>query len=205
MNIRLMPMLACLFVASIGAMNKSLIVEKDGMQIHKNKHGFSILKNGTKTNVHSFDVDKDIRSLSRMKLKTIKHTLVANRMNNGDYALRMQPNLQGGGVIAGAIAYWATKTLCYGTAVAAAGGAVVATGGTAGAVTGALTAAGTMGASTGVTVVSGAIAGAGLTTEAVTATAAVIGGSGGVAAAMASIETASLGMASIFTAIPFLP
>ena len=53
------------------------------------------------------------------------------------------------GPVSGAIAYWATKTICYGTAVAATGAIVVGTGGAAGAVTSVAAAAATGGSGPG--------------------------------------------------------
>lgn len=54
--------------------------------------------------------------------------LRVKQLSDGIYILEAKVRGDGGGPISGAIAYWATKTLCYGTAVAAATTAVVATG-----------------------------------------------------------------------------
>ncbi|MCX5923498.1 MAG: polymorphic toxin-type HINT domain-containing protein [Candidatus Dependentiae bacterium] len=107
--------------------------------------------------------------------------------------------------IAGAIGYWVTKTLCYGTAVAAVGTIVVASGGTAGAAVGAITAATTAGAPIGATIVGGAIAGAGLAQEAVLITTAVTSSAGSLAGTVAAVETASTLVGSALTLCLFLP
>lgn len=109
------------------------------------------------------------------------------------------------GPIAGAIGYWATKTLCYGTGVAALTTVTVATGGTVGAAVGALTTAAAAGATTSAAIAGGAIAGAGLASEAAIATAAVASTAGGLAGTVAAIETASTGVWAALTLCPFLP
>jgi len=109
------------------------------------------------------------------------------------------------GPISGAIAYWATKSLCYGTAVAAASTAVVATGGLAGAATGALVAGATASAGTGATVVAGAITSAGLASDAAMVTMGATAAAGGILEVVAAVEGASACAATFFTLIPFLP
>ena len=114
------------------------------------------------------------------------------------------------GPVAGAVAYWATKTLCYGTAAAATSAIVVGTGGLAGAATTGLAAGAVAsgGATAAVGVAGATIAGAGLASEAAIATVAVAQATGGLTAVpstVAAVETASTTMATIFTLIPWLP
>jgi hypothetical protein len=104
--------------------------------------------------------------------------------------------MNGGGPIAAAIGYWATKALCYGVAVAGASTIVVATGGVAGAVTGVIAAATT-----------GASAGAGLAGDTALATTAVTS-TMGIAEAVAAVESASIHKQhedSVFSGVEDLP
>ncbi|MFA5074702.1 MAG: hypothetical protein WC436_01210 [Candidatus Babeliales bacterium] len=144
-------------------------------------------------------------SLNLIKQLTPNAYLFINQMSDGEYCIHAKTRLLGGGPICGFISYWLTKTLCYGTAVAATSTIVVATGGAAGAAVGAATAAATLGASAGATVVGGAIAGAGLAAEAAVATGTAVTAVGGITATVAAVETASTAVGAFFTAIPFLP
>ena len=109
------------------------------------------------------------------------------------------------GPLAGLAAYWITKTLCYGTAVAATGAITAGTGGLAGAGLSVLAASSTLGATTGATLVGAAIAGSGCVTEAALLTAGFVSTYGTVAGAAAAVESASAGMGALFALMPFLP
>ncbi|MBP9764768.1 hypothetical protein KBD08_00345 [Candidatus Babeliales bacterium] len=154
---------------------------------------------------------KNDTTFIRIKSICVKQEYVTLRfITVEDYANFLASNnsiLIHNGPISGAIGYWFTKTLCYGTAVAAAGTIVVTTGGVAGAAVGAATAAGTAaaGASTGAAIVAGAISGAGLASEAAVATAAVASTAGGLAGTVAAVETASTFVGTALTLCPFLP
>ena len=124
---------------------------------------------------------------------------------DGQIQMRMSTRLRGGGPVAGYIGYWATKAICYGAAVAGATAAVVSTGGAAGAATGAVVAASTAGVGTSAAVAGGAIAGAGLATEAAVTTATAVTVAGGAAGFVTAVESTSLGVGVVLTAIPFLP
>ncbi len=50
-------------------------------------------------------------------------------MEDGEYSLKAKGRMVGGGPILGTIAYWVTKSICYGTAVGAIGATVIGTGG----------------------------------------------------------------------------
>lgn len=151
-------------------------------------------------------------------LKNINHTNLARFLEKGrieakkykdgsSYYLRGHVNGLGGGPITGWIAYWGTKALCYGTGVAAAGTAVVATGGVAGAVTSIGVGLATGGVSTGTTVVALGIAGAGsgAVAESVAITSSAIAAFGGVAGTIAAIESAATSVGLAALACPFLP
>lgn len=127
---------------------------------------------------------------------------VVGQTTDGDYTIKSQVRVLGGGPLFGFLAYWITKTICYGTAAAGAGAAIVATGGIAGPISGALIAGGAN-AGLGVTMVAGGIgAAAGGTAAAATATGVTIGAAGGVAGAIAAVESASMGVATFFTWLP---
>lgn len=160
-------------------------------------HGFSVVKEGRERRVQKHDTDPLVRNLSEDQLKSfLQHGYLSiSQMSNDDYALQAHVRLPGGGPVTASALYWITKSLCYGTAVAAASTAVVVTGGAAaGAITTAGVAAATGGASMGAVAVSGAIAAtAGGTATAVTSTAATVTAAGSLAGAAAAVETASMG------------
>lgn len=177
-------------------------------QIIRDEIGFRVLDGQQEHKVQSHFVDPLLKRMNPEQLNTFVkqgNRIRAIRLNNGEHRIQAVVPGLGGGPISGAIAYWAVKTLCYGTAVAAAGTAVVATGGAAGAAGGALVAAATGGATMGATIAGGAIAGAGLAGEAVTATAAVATATGGIAGAIAAVESASMAAWAACTLCPFLP
>lgn len=138
----------------------------------------------------------------REKLLDSGSYILVNVLSDGEITLKLRHRLDGGGPIVAAIGYWFVKTACYGTAVAAAGTAVVATGGAAGAVIGGTLAGATAGASVGATVIGGAIAGGGLATEAAVITLSAATSMGTIAATVAAVESVSLGVS---TWLLFLP
>lgn len=154
---------------------------------------FHLRKNENYFKVQQYNLSKDLRGIDNETLiDFLKFGYLSIKKIGDEYGIDYKARMLGGGPISGAIAYWATKTLCYGTAVA-------------GAVSGGLAAGATLGASAGATVVGGAIAGAGLATEAAMVTTGVVTSAGGIAGAVAAVETASIGACALFTAIPFLP
>lgn len=166
-------------------------------------------------------IDKELRGISEHQLdKLLENGHVAvNQMSDGQYSIRAYRHLNGGGPIAGAIAYWVTKSLCWGGvgAAAAAGtaavaAATVATGGAAGVTTAVAINAGVSVAiaSTGAgTVAAGSVAAAvgtsAAATGAVATAAGAVASAGGIAGVVAGIETASLAAGTAFTLMPFLP
>jgi len=174
-----------------------------------NEDGFSIVKESEKFFVKECWVDPYLRSISNERLKCFLNfgKIFVNQMDNNEYSLQAKLSMKGGGPITGWFAYLATKTLCYGTAVAAATTAVVTTGG---AVAGAVTAAGatvaTSGAAAAASVTGAAIAGAGGGAAAATATGGAVAAAGGsIAAVVTAVEGASAAVGAFFCAIPFLP
>ncbi len=177
------------------------------LSLYYASRAFKIKHNKKLYDIENCWVDPMLRGIDTQRLGAFLRAgyISINKLDSGEYMLRGHVKGHGGGPIAGAIAYWVTKSLCYGTAVAAAGTAVVATGGALGAASGAIVTAGTLGASSGATIVGGAIAGAGLAGEAAVVTTGVVTGAGGVAGAVALVESASVAACTVFTVIPFLP
>lgn len=179
------------------------------IDLYHDDEGFFVERSGSIKRVNNYDIEPSLRDISSEKLEKIEKLggfISANEMDNGDVTLKLNARGLGGGPLTGALAYWLTKSGCYGTAIAATGTIVVATGGLAGAAVSTGVAATTLGASTGATLASAAITGAGVTasTAAVT-TGAVVTSAGGIVGAVAAVESASLAAGAFFTAIPFLP
>lgn len=189
------------------------------LQVMHDDNGFRINKDGTSYDVDSFSVDPLLRKMKKEQMKKflMSGRIMVNQATDGGYTLKSAVNLKGGGPVSGAIAYWVTKSLCWGgvgiAASAAATGIVAATIATAGAGTGAIvaggcaygvgvTAAGTASAAAGAAALTAAGVSAATATTAVAATAT---GAGSAAAVIASIETASVGVSFAFTVCPFLP
>lgn len=211
---KVVPILAYTSLAAIAydiPENTVMVPYNSGrISVQYDDHVFSILKDGKKHRVENYDLDEQLRSLIQGEklvdfLEGGHGYLTVKSYDDGSFGLKINCRLHGGGPISGSIAYWATKTFCYGTAVAAVGTAVVATGGVAGAVTGAAAAAVTSGASTAAGITAGAIAGAGLAGDAALATTAVVSSAGGIGGAVAAVESGAIAAGALFTAIPFLP
>lgn len=145
------------------------------------KKGFVVYKDGEKHQVKKYDTDKLLQNINKKQLKSFLQGgyLFINQMDNGDYVLRAKDRLNGGGPMGGVIAYWVTKSICYGVMIASVGTIAVTTGGVAvGAVTGA---AATAGATT-----IGGLAAATTATTAIGTTAGVVTGTVATGATLAS-------------------
>lgn len=189
------------------------------VDLFHDKKGFCVYKDDTKHRIQKYHVDKMVRDISKEQLQAFLAVgyVTLNQMDNGEYSLRANGRIDGGGPILGVAMYWITKSICYAIPLAAIGTITVATGGAVGAAVGAGTAGAglavtgtaaattvgatvgttagvaTAGAATaaavsgGATVVAGAITTAGLATEAAVVTAA------GVAVASGSGVAATVG------------
>lgn len=206
-----LPLLVSFFIPIHAVMlNKSKIFSPQSLgelSVVHNDDGFFVENEKGSCRVQNCFADKELRGISEEQLgKLLENGHIAvNQMSDGQYSLHAYRHLNGGGPIFGAIGYWLTKSLCYGTAAAAAGTIVVATGGTVGAVTGGLVAASTAGLGAGATITAGAIAGAGVAQGAAVATAGVVAGAGGIAGAIAAVEVTSMTVGTALTLCPFLP
>lgn len=178
---------------------------KESIDVYHNWEGFHIIEGKNTTHVQQCWLEPRIRHLSNEQLFHFLQngSLTINKLSESEYSIRAQAKIMGSGPISAAIAYWAFKAIVYGSALAAAGTVVVATGGLAGAAVGGTVAVASLGAGAGATVVGGAIAGAGGAAVCATGVGAVAAGVGGsIAGATVLVETGALGIAAIFLALP---
>lgn len=187
-----------------------------------NNLGFNAIRDGKKHTIQNAFVDKTIRNVPSDKLIKFleKGYLSVNKMSDGQYTLKANVKGLGGGAYLAWLFYGGTKSLCYGTVIAA-GTGVIATGVGAGvaaaglggtAVGTTLTAATTKVAASSIlggmsSTAAGGVAaglastagGAALATE---ATAAAITATGSIAAFHTAVEVASVFMGALGAAIP---
>lgn len=184
--------------------------------LNKCDSNFHVLLDDKKFVVPNYMVSKTIRESDTDALNVLLSNgsayLSLNPYPDGKCALDIKGRVKGGGPLTAAVLYWATKVTCYGTAAAAVSGVVVTTGGAAlGAATASIAggaglivesvavggslAVGGIGA--GVTVAGSAIAGGaaaiGATEALAIGTVGAVTSSGGIAAAVAMVEAASMG------------
>lgn len=179
------------------------------VELFHGKKGFYVRKDDTKHPIQKYHTDKMVRDLTKEQLQSFLAVgyVYLNQMSNGEYSLKADGRINGGGPLLGTAMYWVTKSLCYAIPVAAVtvtvtatGGAIVAAGATAaaagaGATAGAAAAAGATAAATGAgaaTVATAAsLAGTGVTAVAgATTVGAAVGTTAGVAVAGAATATA---------------
>ena len=86
--------------------------------------GFVVKHNGQRTRVNNYDLDKSLRGMDAKRLEAIQKAgaaIMVNKMSNGEFALRMNPNLQGGLVWGAHAGFWvgkfATNFVCHGTII----------------------------------------------------------------------------------------
>ncbi|NGX37477.1 MAG: hypothetical protein K1000chlam2_00633 [Chlamydiae bacterium] len=175
---------------SIPETNLFIPNQLNNVEVKYKDHDFFVIHQGKSQKVENYQLSKELRGITLEQLEKCLDVAYLSLSKIGkDYAIECKLRMKGGGPLFGAIGYWATKTLCYGTAVGAGTAAVIATGGAAAGVGGAAAAAaasvGTASLGTGVGVVAANAASA-----------------GGV---IAAVETASAAVGAILTAIPFLP
>jgi hypothetical protein len=102
--------------------------------IHENNN-FFVEKDGIRQPIQKAFTSPLLRTIKPTQLVALHENggyLKLKQMSDGEYSLDVLARINGGGPVAGQIAYWITKTLCYGTTAAATTAAVVAIGGTAG-------------------------------------------------------------------------
>ena len=175
------------------------------VDLFHNDKGFHVVQDDEVYTVNPQSLDPLLRTLKHKQLKKFQKIgyIQVKKNEDNEFSLVSKVRAKGGGPVLAAGFYWATKALCYGGMIAAAGAAVGATGG--GAVV--LAGAGEILAVSGSGVAAVAIGSSATATAAATAgtTVAVVAGTtGGVAAVVAGVESASCVMAAIGMAIPFL-
>lgn len=76
---------------------------------------FFALRDGKATKIHSCNTDEELRCLSSEQLKSFLSDgyVTLTQSSNGDYNLKANLRLHGGGLLGGKIAYWITKTICW--------------------------------------------------------------------------------------------
>ena len=175
--------------------------------LYHNKNKFWVHHKGGYHKVRNCFIDKNLRNIDEKTLRAFvaSNYISINKGSDNEFSLNAKVRGLGGGPIFGAIGYWGTKALCYGTAAAAVGTITVANGGLAGGAVGVATTAATMGASTGASLVAGGIAGAGLAGEAALATVGAVSATGSIAATVAAIESGAFAVGSTLLCCPFLP
>lgn len=169
---------------------------------HTGKY-FSVTENDISYKVGKESLDSTLKNVNKANMAMFmkRGRISAHKTNDGSYILRGHVNGLGGGPIAAAWAYWATKSTMYGTAIVA-GTAAVATG-----VGGIVIAAGggaTVAAAAGGLAVYGAETVVGATVATAVGTAAggtglVVAGLGSAAAAGTATGTALLTGATLAT------
>jgi len=197
------------------------------VQVFHIRNSFFALREGVLTKIHPYNVDQELRNLSEEDVKKFLENgcLQLTQSSNGDYNLKAQSRVLGGGANGALFGYWACKTVCWafvGTAATVGTGVVItaaapAVGGALG-LSAAQTATGTIMAKsvassamgkaglTGVTAKALAAGAAYSTTGATTVAAATAvegvtayaGAAGGLAGLAASIEGISIAFGGLF-------
>ncbi len=196
------------------------------------KKVFSVLKDNKKHEVKKYLMDVELRNIKKKHLISFLEngSLALNLTDNGEYTLKANGHIIGGGPIFGAIMYSVTKATCYAIATTAIGSIVTATAGTAIlAATGTLAAAGGLalgstiavptaisttvgvisgGAATGAAVASGAVLLTPIitvtvgTANAATMTVGIVTSVGSIAGAVMAVETMSMAVGTFCGLLP---
>lgn len=176
------------------------------LELFHGKKGFSVLKDDQRYAIEKYNTDRLVRNMTKEELISFLAVgyVSINQMSDGEYSLKANGRINGGGPVLGTVMYWVTKSVCYGVAAVGIGAAAVST---AGVGVAAVTGAGAAVAG-GAAVTAGAAAGAGAgiaTTAGVVLTggaAAVTGGATAVAGgiAVASATGATVAGVSVGTA-----
>ena len=97
------------------------------VELYHGEKGFSVIHDDKKNCIQKCFIDPMIRNIKKEELKAflIAGYLSLNQNNNGEFSLKANGRINGGGPNAGIIAYWVTKCLCWGIVSAATIGAVL--------------------------------------------------------------------------------
>ena len=101
------------------------------IKLYHGKKGFVVFHDDKKHIIEKCFMDQTARSITTEGLKSFLKTgyFALNQTNDGTFTLKAHYRLMGGGPLFGGFMYWLTKSVCYGGLAAAAGTAVVGTGG----------------------------------------------------------------------------
>lgn len=100
------------------------------IKLSHGKKGFCVEQNNKKHVIQKYFTDPMVRNVTKDQLKRFLEVgyLSLSQMDNGEFSLKANGRINGGGPILGAAAYWVTKSLCYAVGVTAtvvtAGGAI---------------------------------------------------------------------------------
>jgi hypothetical protein len=93
------------------------------LELFHDTKGFFVNKANEEHRIEKHFTDSMVRNINKKQLNSFLNNgyLTLNQMNTGKYSLKAKGRIPGGGPVAGLIAYWTTKTLCYGVMVAGIG------------------------------------------------------------------------------------
>lgn len=201
--------------------SKKILIEKGSvfvpnklgtLELSHGKKGFCVHKDDKKHVIQKYFTDPVVRNVTKEQLKRFLEVgyLSLNQMDNGEFSLKANGRINGGGPLLGSAAYWVTKSLCYAVGITAVGvtaggavAAVVATGGGAAplvASTTALAGNAAIGAVTTVAATTG-VGGAIATTAGVVTVTAATGGMAAGAAGMTAVAATTMAGVAGGTAI----
>ncbi len=97
------------------------------LELYHGKKGFFVRKDEQKHAIKKYFTDPIVRDITKKQLTAFLEAgyLSLNQMEDGEFSLKANGRINGGGPILGAAAYWVTKSLCYAIGFAAIAGAVV--------------------------------------------------------------------------------
>jgi len=101
------------------------------VELYHNKKGFYVKQDNEKHIIKKYFTDPIVRDITKKQLNAFLTNgyLSLNQMNDGEFSLKANGRLNGGGPILGKFMYWLTKSVCYGSLAAIATTSVVGVGG----------------------------------------------------------------------------
>lgn len=115
-----MKLLSLLMIGSVFSAQAMLTpATKEYVKLHKSgvyrdAEGFVYRQRGTETRINTYDVDKELRTVTPSQFKALSSHVLVHKMTNGEYSVRLNAKGLGGGVWLGKAMYWGTKALCWG-------------------------------------------------------------------------------------------
>jgi hypothetical protein len=154
------------------------------IKLYHDAQGFHVRHNDKMHYVQPCFTDSIVRNVTPQQMKDFQKAangyLYINQMGDGQFSLEVKDRTRGGGPHFGAFMYWVTKSLCYGTIIAAAGTIAVTAG------------APVVGAITGKAAIAGGVAAGAKTSVALGVASHTVAASGAIAATeLAAATTAA--------------